>query len=126
MEKVNFLKEIASDQPGGMIFKRMTALFFGQAPPTCKSVQCTFACMIEDNCTSLYMAGDDVIDKGPHPSTKYFKSVSRSDPQVIPRWYLSDSQVISKWSTRDLQVISKVIPIDLQVNPQGDPQAIPK
>ena len=33
----------------------------------------------------------NVIDKGPHPSTEHFKSVSRSDPQVISKWFPSDS-----------------------------------
>ena len=59
MEKANFFKELASDQSSGMIFKRMTALFFGQAPPN--SVQCAFACMKDDNCTSVYMDGQDCV-----------------------------------------------------------------
>ena len=55
MEKANFLKEHASDQRSGTVFKRMTALlfFFCQSPPN--SVQCAFACMKEDNCTRVYM-----------------------------------------------------------------------
>ena len=58
-EKAKFYKAFVSDQESGIVYKRVAAWYFGLVPPN--SVQCVFACMNEDNCTSVYMNGEACV-----------------------------------------------------------------
>ena len=59
IEKAKFYSESVSNQRSEIFYKRMAGWHFGPAP--INSVQCAFACMNEDNCTSVYMDGEACV-----------------------------------------------------------------
>ena len=58
-EKAKFYKAFLSAQESGIVYKRVAGWYFGPVPPN--AVQCAFPCMIEDNCTSVYMDGEACV-----------------------------------------------------------------
>ena len=56
---VKFSTESVAEQENGVWYKIVESSYFGHMPPN--SMQCVFACTIEDNCVSFYKYGEACV-----------------------------------------------------------------